>query len=100
MFIDQPDIYFVLSGKGVWTSVTRDPATSVPTITAASRNFERQSDRDSDTKLKNSKTRLLMYPMTTNYTHTINIHTQEQFTKVLGYIKQYMLHSWWEGPEN
>jgi len=39
----------------------QDPATNVPTITAASRNFGRQSDRESDTWNKSSKTRLPGY---------------------------------------
>jgi len=42
------------------------PSQNVPTIATTSRNFGRQSDLNSDTQNKMSKTRLFMHSITTN----------------------------------
>jgi hypothetical protein len=57
-------MYFVPGGKSLG-SIDRDQVPIILAITAASRYFGRQSDRDSDTKHKISKIHLLVDCMTT-----------------------------------
>jgi hypothetical protein len=62
-------MYFMPGGKSL-ESLDRDQVPIVPTITTASQDFERQRDRDSDTKHKMIKTHLFA-----NYMTPINLHT-------------------------
>jgi hypothetical protein len=61
----------VPSGKSLGR-VDRDQVPIVLTITAASRDFGRQSDRDSDTEHKILKTCLFMNYIATNNVHIVN----------------------------
>ena len=75
--------------KVILGSDTPDQVIEVPTIAAASWNFGRQIDRDSDTQNKMLKTHLLVYCMTTNNVYTVNTHILERSPKILDHGNQY-----------
>ena len=69
-------------------------------ITSASRNFGRQSDRNLDTQHKNQKTRLLVYSMTTNIVQIITHYILKWVPRILDHGKGYPPHNWWRCTES